>query len=278
MQIKLTKVFIVCICICSGMRLYGQQLIKQWQTDSVFKVPESVLFDKANHVLYVSNIDGKDPWGADGAGSVGKMNADGTNINAEWVKGLQAPKGMGLYKGKLYVADLKEVVVIDIAAVVIQKRILVEGAVGLNDISIDSKGTVYVTDSKAKRLYRIINEKTELLLDTLKAPNGVLAHKQNLFILDAGNLYKINEDKSLTIIAAGMEGGTDGVEIINGKDFIVSTWGGVIYYVKSNGEKKILVDGRDAKINSADIGLDAKNKILFVPTFWKNTVTAYLLK
>ena len=73
-----------------------------------------------------------------------------------------------------------------------------------------------------------------------------------------------------------MEGGTDGVEQINANsDFIVSTWAGVVYYVSADGSKQILLDGRNTKMNSADIGIDAKNKIIFIPTFWRNSVAAY---
>lgn len=262
----------------AAVKSQNHQLVKKWETDSIFKVPESVLFNKASNVLYVSNIDGKDPWGADGVGSVGKMDADGKNIIVDWVTGLQAPKGMGLYKGKLYVADLKEIVVINIASGVIEKRIVIAGAVGLNDISIDRKGTIYVTDSKAKKLYQVKGENATILLDSLKGPNGVLAHKKALYILDAGGLYKMNIDKTLTLITGGMEGGTDGVAIINGKDFIISTWAGVVFYVKADGSKQMLMDGRPIKINSADIGFDAKNNTVFVPTFWRNSVAAYEVK
>jgi DNA-binding beta-propeller fold protein YncE len=264
--------FTFCLVVTKSQ---NHQLVKKWETDSVFKVPESVLFNKAANVLYVTNIDGKDPWGADGLGSVGKMDADGKNVIVDWVTGLQAPKGMGLYKGKLYVADLKEIVVINTKSGVIENRIVVAGAEGLNDISIDSKGTVYVSDSKAKRVYQVKGEKATLLLDSLKGPNGVLAHKKALYLLDAGSLLKINADKSLTLIANGMEGGTDGVEVINGKDFLVSTWAGVLYYVNADGTKQALMDGRPAKMNSADIGFDAKNNTVFVPTFWRNSVAAY---
>ena len=78
------------------------QLIKKWETDTILKVPESVLYDAANKILYVSNIDGTDPWGKDGKGSIGKVGLDGKIIKVDWVNGLNAPKGMGLYKGKLY--------------------------------------------------------------------------------------------------------------------------------------------------------------------------------
>src|SRR6187397_707267 len=128
---------IVLLALLSSTTVFSQhQLVKLWETDSVLKVPESVLFDAANKVLYATNIDGTDPWGKDGKGSVAKVGLDGIVIATEWVSGLNAPKGMGLYKGKLYVADLNELVVIDIAGGKIDKRIAVTGAEGLNDVSV----------------------------------------------------------------------------------------------------------------------------------------------
>lgn len=258
----------------------NNSLVKLWETDSIFKVPESVLFDAKNNLLYVSNIDGKEPWGADGVGSIGKMSADGKNITVEWVKGLSAPKGMGLYKGKLYVADMTEVAVIDVKSATIESRIKVPGAERLNDISINKKGVVYVSDSKGRKVFTIKDGQASVLIDTvnLKGPNGVLAHKNDFYVLDAGTLYKLNADKSLAKIADGMEGGTDGVEVINTNDFLVSTWAGVVYYVKADGSKQVLMDGRSNKMNSADIGFDAKSNTVFVPTFWRNSVAAYTVK
>jgi sugar lactone lactonase YvrE len=281
---KHLPLFVLFFC-CHVINAQNHQLVKKWETDSVFKTPESVLFDAGNNTLYISNIDGKDPWASDGLGSIGKMGADGKNIVVDWVTGLQAPKGMGLHKGKLYVADLTDIVVIDTKSATIEKRIPVSGAVGLNDVSVDKEGTIYVSDSKAKKIYKLkIGESSfsfqyELLLDNLKGPNGVLMHGKDFYVLDAGALHKMNADKSLTLIVDGMEGGTDGVENISGNDFIVSTWGGVVYYVNAADKtKQTLIDGRQAKINSADIGFDAATKTVFIPTFWKNSVAAYEVK
>ncbi len=255
------------------------KLVKKWETDSIFKVPESVLFDRATNTLYVSNIDGTDPWGADGVGSIGKMDSDGKNIMVDWVSGLQSPKGMGLHKRKLYVADLKEIVVIDTKSGNIEERIAVPGAVGLNDISVDKKGTVYVSDSKVKKVYRVKKGVAELLLDSLKGPNGILIHGKDFYVLDAGSLYKMNDNKSLTLIVGGMEGGTDGIENISGNDFIVSTWGGMVFYVNAaTGTKQTMLDGRSIKMNSADIGIDPATRTIFIPTFWRNSVAAYEVK
>ena len=43
-------------------------------------------------------------------------------------------------------------------------------------------------------------------------------------------------------------------------------------------EKQQLLDTRTQKINSADIGYDPKGKVVYVPTFFVNTVAAYELK
>jgi len=263
------------ILFISSLLFAQHKLEKLWETDSVLKVPESVLFDGDNKILYAANIDGTDPWAKDGKGSVAKVGLDGKVIATEWISGLNAPKGMGLHKGKLYVADLNELVVIDIAGGKIEKRIVVTGAEGLNDVSVSKNGTVYVSDSKLKKIFVVKDGVTELLLDTLKGPNGVLIRGDDFYLLDAGGMYKMNKDKTLTKITDGMDGGTDGIENISGNDFIVSCWQGVVWYVNANGSKQQLLDSRPDKKNSADIGLDAKNKIVYVPTFWRNTIVAY---
>ena len=274
------KIFLFSIAVILFTVVSAQhQLVKLWSTDTLLKVPESVLFDGKNNVLYVTNIDGQ-PWANDGKGSVGKVGLDGKIIAVDWVSGLLAPKGMGLYKNKLYVADLTELVVIDVTTGTVIERIVVEGAGGLNDVSADENGTVYVTDSRARRVYEVKDGKASMLLDSskLKGPNGILKHKGSLYVLDAGSMYRMEKDGSLTKLAEGMEGGTDGIENVGGGDFLVSTWGGVVYYVAADGTKQVLLDGRADKINSADIGYDAAKRIVYIPTFWKNSVVAYELR
>jgi hypothetical protein len=50
-----------------------------------------------------------------------------------------------------------------------------------------------------------------------------------------------------------------------------------VWYIDGKGNKEVLLDTRDRKINSADIGYDAQKRILYVPTFFKNSVVAYKL-
>jgi len=271
------QLFALALLLSATLFAQEPKLEKIWTSDSLLKVPESVLFDAANKVLYVSNIDGQ-PGGKDGKGSVGKVGLDGKIIAVEWISGLNAPKGMGLYKNKLYVSDLNEVVVIDIKKGTITEKITVPDAVFLNDITIDNKGTIYVSDSRTLKVHKIENGTVFLLVDKLQGPNGLLAIKDGLLILDRGSLLKMTSDGQLSKLADGMDPATDGIEMIKEKEYIVSCWSGIVYYVYANGNKTTLLDTRNDKMNSADIGYDAKRKIVYVPTFYRNTVTAYQLK
>lgn len=266
------------LCLPGGTA-YAQnhKLIKIWETDTLLKVPESVRYDAGKKILYTANIDGQ-PWEKDGRGSIGKVGLDGKIIVSEWVTGLNAPKGMGIHAGKLYVADVDVITVIDIAKGKIIQQISIEGAEGLNDISIDKKGVIYVSDSRTKKIHRVEKGKAGVVIENLKGPNGVLIVGTDLYLTDAGGLYKYEKTGALTMITDGMEGGTDGIEPVGNGDFIVSCWAGSIWYVYADGRKEHLLDTRAQKINTADIGYDPVNRIVYVPTFWKNSVAAYRLQ
>jgi sugar lactone lactonase YvrE len=154
----------------------------------------------------------------------------------------------------------------------------VPGAIGLNDVTIDATGVIYVSDSKGKKIYRIQNGTPAVYIENLKSPNGVLIRGTDLFLVDNGTMYKVNADKSLKLIAEGMDGNTDGLVNVGGDDFVISCWAGVIWYANADGTKEKLLDSRAEKINTADIGYDPATKTIFVPTFWKNSVVAYEVK
>jgi hypothetical protein len=113
-------VIAVAILICADIRAQ-HKLEKIWETDSIVAVPESVLPDLKKGILYISLIDGPG-WEADGKGGVGRLGVDGKKYEAGWITGLNAPKGSGIVGNRLYVADIKEVVVIDIQNGKIEKK------------------------------------------------------------------------------------------------------------------------------------------------------------
>ncbi len=261
----------------SGAFAQNRQLIKLWETDSTFKVPESVLYSPLEKILYVSNIDGKSNE-KDLNGSISKLSLDRKSVEHNWAINLSAPKGMGIYQNKLYVADLDEVVVIDIKTAKIIERIAIPGSIFLNDVTIDTQGIIYISDSRTGKIHQIKTNSVSTYLESKTSVNGLLADDDNLYFVSKDTLFRSDKSKTLSIIATGMDESTDGIVQTTSKDFIVSCWNGIIYHVKDDGNKEELLDTRAQKLNTADIGFDAVNNILYVPTFFNNKVVAYQLK
>lgn len=267
--------YLFTFCLLS-FPLHAQRLEKLWETDTLFKVPESVLPDLVNKRLYVSNIDGA-PGGKDGKGHISVLAFDGKMKKTLWAKGLNAPKGMAIHGRTLYVADLNAVVAFEKESGKLQNRIEIPGAKFLNDISVDEKGTIYVSDSETGIIHKIEQGKTpEALITGRTRPNGVLWHRHQLWFLDAGSLYVYDKGESRQI-ASGMERTTDGIEPIDQDNFLVSAWIGTMYVVNINGTVKEILNTKEQKINCADIGFDRKNRIVYVPTFNAHRVAAYSL-
>jgi DNA-binding beta-propeller fold protein YncE len=274
---KKTLATLGALLIAAGAQAQTHKLTQVWETDAALKTPESVRFDATRKVLYASNIDGE-PWAADGKGSIAKIGLDGKVIAAEWVTGLDCPKGLALSDdGKLlYAADAGGVVVIDIDAGKIKNKIAIPEGIQLNDI-VNDKGTLYVSDSKGKKVFVVKGGKASVYLDeaVLKGPNGLFVHNGALYVLDNDSLNRVEKDKSLKVLASGMPGGADGLENVSGDDFLVSVWSGAVWYLPAGGDKQLLFDGKAVKTSTADIGWDPATKTAYVPTFFKNTVIAF---
>lgn len=258
---------------------FSQTLKLKWKSDTLLRVPESVLLDAGRKVLYVSNIDGKSD-GKDGEGFISQLTTDGKIKNLKWVTGLDAPKGLGMVGNNLYVADLTAVVIIDIPSGKITDRVELEGAVFLNDITTDKQGTVYISDSSTGKIFSVKDKKPDLYFEgkDFTRINGLLALKDGLYIADFGSgvSYKLSADKKLSKFSETAQG-ADGVVHVGKNEYIVSSWHGELYFVSAKGESTKILDTKDQKISAADIEYDPKTKTVFVPTFFANCVMAYEL-
>lgn len=268
-------VFIFLLCTSMGAKAQTHTLEKIWETDTIVAIPESVLPDTRKNILYVSLIDGG-PWVLDGKGGVGKLSRNGKQYNSGWISGLNAPKGMGMWGNRLYVADMANVVVINKRKGNIIKSIAINNAQGLNDITLSDKGIVYVSDSRTGRIWRIENDMPVLYIDTLKGLNGLKAIGDELYIGAGKSFLKADINKKITKVAE-LSQSIDGIEPVGNGDFILTSWGGYIFYVSANGNMETLLDTHLEKKNSADIGYDSKKRIVYVPTFNAKTVVAYKL-
>lgn len=258
----------------SGM---SQKLTMKWTSDPNLPVSESVLYDAKSGILYVSCIDGK-PDDKDGKGAIAKVSPDGKIISASWVTGLDAPKGLGIHNGNLYVADITKIVTISIATGKVTSSVEVEGAKFLNDITVDKNGNVYASDTQTGKIHLLKGDKADVYFESteFKGVNGLLALDKGMYIVDfaTGNNYKLSGDKKLTLFGKSSEG-ADGVVPVGRDEYLVSNWNGEVYFVNSKGEATKLIDTKEAKVNAADIEYDAKSKTLYVPTFFANSVIAY---
>lgn len=283
---KKFSLYIVMIFILNGLNAMAQDipfdnaaLEKVWESEAVFKVPESVFYDAERDVIYVSNIDGK-PTDMDGNGFISKVNTQGEVIKLKWVEGLNAPKGMGTFNGKLYVTDINAVVEIDIAEGKVLNRYTVEGAKFMNDIAITDDGTLYATDMQTNKIHKLEDGKIALWLENekLKSPNGLLILGDKL-VVGCKEVLSIDlADKSISVKVPEMELGVDGIVMDKSGNLVFSYWQGNVFIYTPEGELTEVLSTADRKMQSADIGIIKQVNMLLVPTFFDNRIMAYTIK
>lgn len=255
---------------------FSQNITKVWESDSLFLKPESALYDSSKKILYISNINGE-YLAKDGNGFISKLKTNGEIEVLKWVDGLDNPQGMGLYKKKLYVADINRVVRINTQTAKIEKVYHVDNAIFLNDITIDTNGDIYVSDCFGNKIYKISDEKINVWTESvfLSKPNGLLCTKEDLLVLnmESKTAFAINKlTKKFRQIFSGIDN-LDGI-VSNGKNgYIVSgAWQGQLFDIDVNGNKKLLIDLGKEKIITADIEYIANDNLLIVPTLYKTVL------
>lgn len=286
---KLIRVITIALICISSFASFGQQtdvpaflcskLEFVWESENSLEIPESVFYDAENSCIYVSNIKGI-PSNQDGNGYISKLNLKGEITSHKWITGLDAPKGMAKYGNILYVSDINDLVLIDIAQSEIVKRYPAPKAIFLNDVTVNPKtGTVYVSDSRTGCIHRLKNDNFTLWLknDQLDHVNG-LTFKDDF--LCAGVLNKILKIETKTKLINTLVNNTksiDGLLNIDKEIWLTSDWIGNIQIIDGD-EIKPLLSSAEQQINAADLGYIPEQKIILVPTFHNNRVIAYQLK
>jgi len=255
-----------------------------------FSTPESVLYDADSDTYLVSNINGK-PSDADDNGFISKVSPDGKVTEAKWIDGskenikLDAPKGMAVVGGILYVADITMVRKFDAKTGEPKGEVKIDKAVFLNDVAPAPDGGVYVTDSAldasfkstgADAIYIIgKDDKVKPLIKNkdLAGPNGVIGDGKGgvwAVTFGSGEIYAVDGKGKKAAGQKLPKGQNDGIVILEGGDVLVSSWeGSAIYRGKPGGEWKPLVENVQSP---ADIGYDTKRHYLLIPVFQGNTV------
>jgi sugar lactone lactonase YvrE len=251
------------------------------------RTPESVS-RRGSGYLFVSQIAGS-PTERDGNGRISKLGLDGSVVTADWFTKLNAPKGLRSFAGTLWVADLDEVIGIDIATAKETARVKVQGAQSLNDVAIGAEGTVYVSDTVGSRIYAVKDGKATVFAEgeDLEYPNGLFVDGERLIVGGwgkpeadfttkvPGRLYMLDlKTKQKTLITKQPLGNIDGLEQEARGGFLVTDhMAGKVIQVSPTGESHVI---RTFKPGLADhTFLYAQGDILIAPHMNENMVGAY---
>jgi sugar lactone lactonase YvrE len=266
----------------------SDQIQKIWETPAQLKTPESVLYERTENVLFVSNIDGK-PDEKDGQGFISKVSPiNGTVIELNWVTGLNAPKGMALSSdsSKLYVSDITDLVEINIVNGQITNRYSAPGSAFLNDVVSDGQGNIYASDTGTTATYKFDSSNIPSLQiwlqnTELNSPNGLYVDNSTnkLVVASLGGSLGLVDLVDKTISDLGEQvpiGSLDGIEADTSKNlYYVTDWAaGKVYAVNSDGtDYKTLIDLQ--KQGTADLEFIADKRMVIVPLMQDNKLVAY---
>lgn len=274
---------LVSILLCSTINVFAQEIRLEPFWETKLPAPESVLMDPSGTFLYVSCLNGP-PTKENKTSLIATVALDGKIINPRFAENLNGTKGMCILGDRLYVSEMTQIVAIDLKTGKVVLRYSIENAQFLNDLVVDkSKKMIYISDSVTGKIW-VLNKKGEvkLLIDglPLKETNALLMENDFLLIGNAGDgaFLKLNlKTKKLTPIAK-VESGIDGITSLGNREYILAETAGNIWYLKNDGSKILINDASIDKISSADTEYNKKDKILYVPTLYHNSVRAFKVK
>lgn len=260
--------------------------------DVGFQTPESIIYDAALDVYYVANINGA-PLDKDDNGFISKVTPDGA-VTLEFISAktegveLNAPKGMAVQNGTLFVADIDQVRMFDTATGAAKGSVKLAGATFANGVKAAADGSVWVSDSGLRpdfsssgsdALFKITNGKAKKVLSSKKlgGPNGVLPAAGGAWVVSfgSGELSFVSDAGKQDKVQKLPKGSLDGIVLTKDGRTLVSSWeASAVYAGTPGGEFVELLGG---VTSPADIGYDDQRNRLLVPLFQKNSVVLAML-
>lgn len=224
---------------------------------------------------FISSIGPGESGAKDGNGYISKLGADGTVLALKFASGLDGPAGLVVHDGTLYAADRDGVVMVDAETGEVKGKVLIAGAGFPNDMTV-WKGDVLVSDSGTATIHKITPEGAAVFATHADwaGINGILGDGNRLLIstMTEGKLIEYQGSDAGTLIAAGMKD-ADGIGLVPGGGYLVSSWPGDIHHVSSDGAVTRLADTRADGILQND--LSVFGDIVIVPNWEPGTVTAW---
>ncbi len=284
--------------LAGGSGCIGRGPTPEWQNNATgqwtvclvavadgFSVPASAYVDVSNGHVYVSNIETATGqfWADDASGFISKLAPGGAINQMRWCNStptsfISAPKGMCILNGRLYVADNRRLLRIDLATPAGPEIIDVPDSRKLNDLATDGSA-VYACDGATSKIYRI-DGAAITAIDAPRSVHGITFSQGALLAVtwDTPDVYTVDPTGAAKPIPMGLTDTFDrlgSVEVLYDGTLIVSDFAGDALYA-------ITPDGRDVKKLAAldapgDIAIDRQRGLLYVPQFMANRVAVYKL-
>ena len=251
------------------------------------RTPECVVVDPATGCPYLSNIDTDKEgfWEDDGTGFISKLKPGGAMDELKWRESkpeqkLNAPKGMCILDGVLYVTDNSRMVAFPLSKEAENKAIQnLHSGKKLNDLAGDGKA-VWVSDTAEGKIHRCAAEG----IREIKSPkgiNGLAFHKERMFGVswDLHEVYELDpagkEEPKPFGLAAEFKN-LDGIEALEDGSLLVTDFPGNKVVLISPDRKTTRVLATPE--SPADLGIDRERGLVFVPLFMKNRMIVYKLE
>lgn len=275
------KTLIILLGLIS-IKSYGQ-LEKVWETNTDFLFPESAVFDQERDLIYISNyVRNSDNGKRYGDAFISKILVTGEIKEFKWITNLTSPTGLTIAFDKLYIVERFGVVEYSLKNNSISNKWLINKAEFLNDIVIGLDTSIYVSDSKSNKIFRIKDNEVTTWIenDSIAETNGIQIKNNKLIVgVNSDNYLKSIDltTKKIEKIAFLDEGIIDGIKLI-GSDYLVSHYFGDLNIVSDNGDVKTILNTREDKIQCADFEFIAQDSLIIIPALRNKKVFAYKLK
>lgn len=262
----------------------------QWHAEHIttlsgFNVPECTLYAPRSGLTYVSNIESKpdEYWTDDAKGYISVLGEDHRVTAERWVNSepasvLHAPKGMCLFGKHLYVADNTRLIRCSLSGETID--VVASDFNKANDLATDGK-SIWVSDTAPNKIFciSIHGDRREIM-----APpgiNGITFFGDKMFGVSWAlhEIYELDSTGKNPPIPFGLAEhfkNLDGIEVLDDGTFLVSDFtGNTVYTVGSDrATVRVLVEIP----SPADLSINRKDGVLYIPQFLKNKVSVYQIE